>query len=385
MIGAIGLCLDRLSCNPFVLGGPASSRRWFVKKVLITFSIIALVIGGAVAVVVYVEMSKGYTATVRFERRVDLTAAENSSSHGIETARDAELIRMLARYDFKSRAVLDQLIKDVDELHRDLPRTDDNMLTEEGEYRYRELIAELKRAISVSIEKQENGMEVVSVSVKMENGELAADVANKLVEAYLKKVRNELDDALIQKKKFFTAEVMRYRRKLSELETQKTRFAAKEVAPGITGLDVVSNPDLVRETLNTLPKLKTKRSELDAKIKYLLETAGDEKLGDQAAIQLAQWKAERDTVDAAIAKSTGQQDALNALVRNHTEMLNEWKKINQEITEAQDQLKFWNDELTRVKVLLTMAVSERGMQIRVIENARKPPRKGNPSLIPQKP
>lgn len=356
-----------------------------MKKVLITFSIIALVIGGAVAVVVYVEMSKGYTATVRFERRVDLTAAENSSSHGIETARDAELIRMLARYDFKSRAVLDQLIKDVDELHRDLPRTDDNMLTEEGEYRYRELIAELKRAISVSIEKQENGMEVVSVSVKMENGELAADVANKLVEAYLKKVRNELDDALIQKKKFFTAEVMRYRRKLSELETQKTRFAAKEVAPGITGLDVVSNPDLVRETLNTLPKLKTKRSELDAKIKYLLETAGDEKLGDQAAIQLAQWKAERDTVDAAIAKSTGQQDALNALVRNHTEMLNEWKKINQEITEAQDQLKFWNDELTRVKVLLTMAVSERGMQIRVIENARKPPRKGNPSLIPQKP
>lgn len=396
-------------------------------------------------------MPRSYKSDAKFQRKSDTTLNATQDKTVMQTY---SRIRSLMQYDFKGEPAIDQLIKDVDLLHKDLPMTDDSTLTEDGRIQYASLVTKLRQGISVRQEVGNSAIDLVSVSYTGEDPEICRDVVNTLIETYLKKVRTELDDSLIQQKKFFSQEVTRYRRMLSELETAKLRFMVNN--DGISPED----PAVIHEKLTTLKrdrdKVKAEAEELKQKVESLVEwEKGQPEFKEQrkqidnpelaekkellvnlkkaleynqfelrrtdehpavkdlkkriekSKKELAEFEgADKDfeieevpnvqkieaqrqiNQDAAVFKAkVAEYERLEEEVQKYEvfnrrffEVRNEYLKIERDTKEATGQLKFWDDNLRRTQVALTMAVSERGMRLSVVQQASKPTRPSSPTL-----
>ncbi len=392
-----------------------------------------------------------YRAEAKFRRKSDTTL---SATKDDMVMKEYRVIRSLMQYDFTSPEAITQLIADVDELGKDLPVMDDNTLTADGRMRKNNLVRKLVSGISVRTEVGNNAIDQVSVSYTGEDPEICEKVVNKLIETYLKKVRADLDEALIDQKKFFLAEATRYRRKLSELETQKLRFMVTH--DGINPED----PALIHEKLTQLKRdrdaVKTEADELQRKVASLIAWEKEQPefqerrkqvdnpelaekkealLNLKKALEYNLYELRRteehpavkdlrrriEKVKKEIEGFVGAKDyeieevpnlekieaqkqiqegaaVYNAKVaeferleeevqkyevfnRRFFEVRNQYLKIERETREAVGQLAFWDDNLRRTQVALTMAVSERGMRLNVIQHAKAPVRPSSPTLI----
>ncbi len=345
-----------------------------MKKLFIVL-LVLLVLGGmgGGAWYVYGELTRGYTATSRFRIKLDsMPAPDDGSDLLAEAIRNRKLS---LQYDFTGKPALAQLIKDIDELHKDLPYTDDAVLTVDGKIQYQKRIEQLRDAITVTEEISSETLNVIRVDVTLQEGDLAARIANKLVASYLRMVRTDLDHMLLGQKKFYHQEVTRYRRKLSELETARLRFMSDhDGTAGLNIMEVLDNPAMIQKRIIERPQaIRDQRREFTDKVKYLTELFADRPMGDHAAIQVAEWKVQIDRLNEEEKAFEANKEKLEVLNRRFFEIRNEWLKIERETQEAQQQLRFWNDQLEDTQRALTKAVSERGVRMHFIEQASPPP------------
>ncbi|MEX2216613.1 MAG: hypothetical protein WD768_21040 [Phycisphaeraceae bacterium] len=169
-------------------------------------------------------MAREYWAEAKFQRRSDSNSADSNVVP--DTYRR---IQQMMQYNFKGRPAIVQLIKDLNlDQGPKYPRMEDNELTLDGKRAYNELIAELTNSVRVSHQVNSEQVELISVSFTHMDRELTPKVPDKLVENYLRQVRKELDETLLEQKKFFDNEVTRYGRKVQELEQNRQRFMVKE-------------------------------------------------------------------------------------------------------------------------------------------------------------
>lgn len=189
-----------------------------------------------------------YQATTKFQRETD-TAISASKNNTVMD--EYAKIRQMMQHNFRGRNALEQLINDLS-LTKGFPRTADGELTPDGRLRYQELMEHLASHISVRSEVNQDDIELVSVSFTDRDRELAPKVANQLVTNYINKVKQGLQDKLLDQKQFFEREVDRWRRKLSEVESAKLRFVLNN--KGVT-------PEDPANAHNKLNELKAERDE----------------------------------------------------------------------------------------------------------------------------
>ena len=161
-----------------------------------------------------------YQADAIFERITD-TALDQMGSGAI--ARNLGPIRRALIQDITGRASVEQLIEDL-ELTKDLPHTEDGELTAEGMLRKHELIKKLQGRINVRFRINTTQMDRVAVSYNDTDRKLAPKVVNQIVDNYIRRTRQKLDESLLNAKGFFEREVNRYRDRTTELESKKLRF-----------------------------------------------------------------------------------------------------------------------------------------------------------------
>ncbi len=212
-----------------------------------------------------------YSAEAKFQRRSDTSMNNDRGGNPIGEA--YARIRALMQYNFKGRPAIEQLITDLN-LTKGFPRTAEGELTTDGKIMYNELINRLSRSIHVGNQVASDQIDLLSVSYTDTDRDLVPKVCNQLVENYIRKVRTEMDDTLLDQKKFFDSEVNRYRRKVSDLESAKLRFTINQ--GGV-------NPDDPLIIYNKLNELKTEKER---------RTAEFEK-GKAALISLVNWEKEQ--------------------------------------------------------------------------------------------
>jgi uncharacterized protein involved in exopolysaccharide biosynthesis len=233
---------------------PANLNEWFGillrhKKKFFYPAIIVMI----VAIWASQWMEREYQADAKFQRVSDNTS-KNSADDPIGDAYTK--IRALMNYNFKGRNAVEQLIKDLG-LTKDIPHTADGALTTDGMMMYNDLINRLSNAINVNSQVASEQIDLISVSYTDKDRTLVPKVVNKLVENYMAMVRSKMDDTLLEQKKFFDTEVNRYRRKVSDLESQRLRFALN------TGGVTPEDPIVV---YNKLSELKTEKEKLKAEL-----------------------------------------------------------------------------------------------------------------------
>ncbi len=191
-----------------------------------------------------------YTAEAKFKRRSETSMSPQAGGNPI--GEEYGRIRALMQYNFKGRPAIEQLITDLS-LTTGFPRTADGELTADGKILYNDLVNRLSRSISVSNQVASDQIDLVSVSYTSTDREMVPKVCNQIVENYIRTVRKQMDDTLLEQKKFFESEVNRYRRRVGELENARLQF-------GINHGGV--NPDDPLVVFNKLNTLKTDRESL---------------------------------------------------------------------------------------------------------------------------
>ena len=160
-----------------------------------------------------------YRAEAKFERRMGLTSSQAKSDI---TTRQVEADRRLLVEDIRGRAAIEQLIADLD-MTRGLPRVNGE-LTAQGQLGKLDLIREVTRRVNVKVQVQNADNELIAVSYTSTEREKAPEVANRLVENYIRKNKLELSETLKGAYSFFQKEVLRFSTHVRELESKKLRF-----------------------------------------------------------------------------------------------------------------------------------------------------------------
>lgn len=394
-------------------------------------------------------MPREYRAEAKFKR---FSEASVDVSRDTMIPAEYEKLRSLMQHNFRGRPAIEQLIKDQN-LTKGFPRTADGELTADGRLQYEQLIREMSSRITVNTEVDNEQIELVGVSFTHEDRALAPKVANTLVDNYIRNVRTQLNEALMKQKKFFDGEVNRYKRKVSELEGAKLRFAIDN--GGLTPDD----PATAHNKLNELKKERDEdRKELEKNKKTLAELMAWEKeqpefivnrtpkedpeltalkeklisLKQLLEVHLYEYRrtrehpAVKDTIrrientETEIAEFSGEElydveevpnlekiraqkeireraaefqatekqveeldaeiERYEVLNRNFFAVRNEYLGIERDLADARDQLQFWDENLRRTTVALTLEVSDRGMRLSPVQRAQDLARPSSPTL-----
>ena len=207
----------------------------------------------AVAVMIVVMLAshtipRVYKAETKFQRLNDPALQQMKD----RTAnRNLDPIRRALTEDLKGRASVEQIVDDLG-LTRNMAHTPDGQLTREGQMRKLDMVKQIQSRIKVWFTIKSSQVDQIIVSFTHEDRELAPKLVNQLVENYIRRTRQQLDDMLLNSKSFFDHEVERYRQSMSELEAKKLRFEMDH--PGLLPEDPVNNQN----------KLVTLRSQLEA-------------------------------------------------------------------------------------------------------------------------
>jgi len=208
---------------------PANIKEWFSilvrhKKKFFFPAVLVMI----VMVVQSHRYPRKYSADAVFQRTNDPLMSKGPG--GREIYRNFARIQRHMWEHIRGRDAVEQLINDL-QLAQDLPHTPDGELTKEGQLSMREKIKDLQRGLRIH-QIHDSGEEVrYRVSFTTEDRKLAPLVANKAVENYVRKVRLELDQLLLNAKSFFEDQVARFRARTIEL-TAKT-LAFQDEHPGL--------------------------------------------------------------------------------------------------------------------------------------------------------
>ena len=201
-----------------------------------------------------------YSAEAKFLRQNDamIVQAEGRAS---AIARIRPIQRMLPEH-IRGSAALDALIEDL-QMSRDLPHEPDGELTREGRQmktRMRDDV--LQKKIKVGFKIKSDEVDLISVSYTGPDREMVPQIVNKLVENYIRKTKQRMDQNLIYSKALYEREVARARARFTDLEQRKLQFQMDN--PGLRpndplyvneqiskikdGLDIMErNIDMLRE------------------------------------------------------------------------------------------------------------------------------------------
>ncbi len=172
-------------------------------------------------------MKREYRAQAVFERIND-AALQQMGSGTIN--RNLKPIRQRLSQDLRGRAAVEQLAEDL-QLLRNLPHTVDGELTNEGQLMKYDLVKDMTRRIRIRLRIRSANLDQVVISFTDVDRTLAPRVVNRLMENYINKTRQQLNEMLVNAKAFFEREVARYRARVSELDGKKLRFELEH--PGL--------------------------------------------------------------------------------------------------------------------------------------------------------
>ena len=392
-----------------------------------------------------------YTGEAKFQRRSDASMGGGDGGAAIGEAYGR--IRALMQYNFKGRPAIEQLVTDLN-LTRGFPRSIDGELTTDGKILYNDLINRLSNSIWISNQVASEQVDLISVSYTDADRDLIPKVCNQLVENYIRKVRTEMDDTLLEQKKFFDTEVNRYRRKVADLEASRLRFTIAQA-----GVDP-EDPMVIYNKLNDLKtdrekrkaefekskgaldaltkwekdepefkenrtteenaellaikdKLKKQQEMLDTNIyefrrtkdhpavkdlvrriadtkKELAEFEGGDTIKVEEVPNTAKIEAQKDisvktgelkAMEKGLEEMTADIERFEVYNRNFFTVRNDYLKIQRELTESQDQLKFWDDSLRRTTMALALSVGERGLRLSFVQRAPDLAKPSSPTLV----
>lgn len=392
-----------------------------------------------------------YSAEAKFQRRSDFNSSPNSGTSALGDAYGR--IRALMHYNFKGRPAIEQLITDLN-LTKGFPRSIDGELTSDGKILYNDLVNRLTNSIYISTQVASDQIDLLSVSYTDTDRTLVPQVCNQLVENYIRKVRNEMDDTLLEQKKFFDQEVARYRRKVSDLEGAKLRFTinqggvnpedpmiiynklaelktererrkaevdkAKASLEGLIKWEA-EEPDFVenrktseneellaiKEKLKNLsamldenlygfrrteqhPQVKDLRRRISETKKELAEFEGGDKVEVEQVPNVEKIAAKKDiatqtselqAMEKGMEEMVAEIERFEVYNRNFFQVRNEYLKIERELSESTDQLKFWDDSLRRTQMALALSVGDRGLRLSFVQRAPELAKPSSPTLI----
>lgn len=200
----------------------------------------------AIAVMIIVMVAshripRVYRAEAKFQRLND-AALQQMGDQTID--QNLNPIRRALTEDLKGRTAIEQVVDDL-QLTRDLPHTPDGQLTAEGQMRKMDMVRQLQDRVNVWFTIKSDQVDQICVSYTDTDRVLAPKVVNTLVENYIRKTRQQLDEALLNAKTFFDREVSRYRTRMAELESKKLKFEMDH--PGLAPDDPSSNQNKLLE------------------------------------------------------------------------------------------------------------------------------------------
>ena len=187
-----------------------------------------------------------YTAEAKFQRLND-PALQQMEDRTAE--RNLDPIRRALTEDLKGRSSIEQVVEDLG-MTRNMPHTPDGQLTRQGQIRRMEMVKQLQNHIKVKFTIFSPQVDQIAVSFTHQDRELVPKLVNQLIENYIRRTRQQLDDSLLNSTSFFDREVARYRERVSELEAKKLRFEMDH--PGLLPEDPVNNQNKLVEVRSQL-------------------------------------------------------------------------------------------------------------------------------------
>ncbi|MCE9591164.1 MAG: hypothetical protein K8S99_11645 [Planctomycetes bacterium] len=169
------------------------------------------------------KVDRVYQAEAMFRRMNDVSMGSTSESMG---SRQLDTIRMSYNQDLRGKAAVSQLIDDLG-LAKNLPRsrTADGALTAEGQILKDDMIKDMQSRLRIGFQNNTEQQDDITVTFNDSDSQLAPRVVNQLIENYIRKTKQELNDVLLGAKVFFDKETERYRNKVQELEKKKLLIA----------------------------------------------------------------------------------------------------------------------------------------------------------------
>jgi uncharacterized protein involved in exopolysaccharide biosynthesis len=434
---------------------PSNLRDWLAlvlrhrKKAFFPACLITIVV-----LVAGLSFPKEYNAESKFQGQNDLIAASTGSSL---MADQLQRMRTQVSEEFRGRAAIVQLIDDL-ALRSRLKIPQDQKtgeLTAEGQLAFNDLIQKLRSRILVYSQAQTDTVDQYVVSYTDDDKELVPKVANQLVENYIRRTREQLDEMLLTTKSFFEKEKSRWDGRVIEVEQKKMRFEMdnrgmlpddpagvqklrddarklkaskaeelKNLKDRQAGLEKFINdpkqPDLIEKEgmvpnpamIDLRARLKQAEAEYDAhkqlgrKDNHPLVQAAVKRINDlkdQIAKTPEQIKAVTGTevnmpkVEArkelrflleripSVAEElrivTADVDHYDAIDSNFYRIRNEYVQMKNDLEDAREQRKFWDDNLRRTTIAISVDLQQKGMRLTVIQRAPDQIRPSKPNSM----
>ena len=174
-------------------------------------------------------IARQYSAQAIFQRRNDAALRQMGNT---TIRNNLSQIRLEMREAIMGRTAIEQLIRD-EGLDADFPHTPDNELTPEGEMMRQVLIREIRANTSFRYQVRNDSLDQVAVTYSGTDRELVSRIANRLVENYIRRTREELDQMLLTARDFFESQVAVYRENTNTLETALLRFEMDHHQQGV--------------------------------------------------------------------------------------------------------------------------------------------------------
>jgi hypothetical protein len=303
-----------------------------------------------------------HKAVAKFQRKSEMQVKSDVNDGNDVLDEAYGKIKALMMYNFKGRPAIEQLIHDL-QLAKGSWRDGNDQFTLEGRLAFDELVRELTDSIEVTNDIESDTIDLVSVTVTHGDRALASKIANKLVENYMSRVRGELDETLLDQKKFFEQEVSRYRTKVRDVESAMVRLTLRN--GGLVPDDPVGLDNLLQEG-------ERRKKSLDAAVKRLnrlRELTKDKPIGDAVILELVRLEELVDQETAAVAEAEANRDKYELLQRDFSKIRSDYLKIQRELADAQAQLRFWEEKLRVTQMALTISIGERGMRLSFVQRA----------------
>lgn len=314
---------------------PINLRDWlkvFARhKKKFCFSTLAMMI---VVIIASYWIPREYTAEAIFHQEID-AATDLGKLDAIQS--NLCRIRDTMRERLIGRPALEQLIYDL-QLTGDLSHTVDRELTSAYRVKLQDRVKEIADKLVVRQQQPSKQVDQIVVSYTDSERELAPKIVTRLIENYIRTTRQELDQILLNAKAFFEIEVARYRAKVNEMDSQKLKFE-------------LDNPELLREN----------PSSVEAK--------------------LIDFRFKFDQVTESLVVLEQQRDQFEIMNGNFLARRNEYTKLSHDLTDASNQLAFWEASLCQTMLSLRAEVAQRGVRLSFIKRAPGLARASKPTFL----
>lgn len=218
------------------------------------------------------KLPRTYTAEAKFQRFNDQTLTQVGSKPISQTLAS---VRRTLWEEIKGQPAVEQLVEDL-QLTKGLPRNADGELTTDGSRRKFILVKDIQSKIGIGFDINSEQMDQIRVTFKGEDREVVPRVANRIVESYISRTRQQLDEMLLSAKTFFQREVDTQRKRVADLQRAKLEFEIRypDVSPDNPmsvqnrTIDLTSRQATLASRLD---EAKARKSELEAFIRRVPE------------------------------------------------------------------------------------------------------------------